>query len=137
MRRAFLLLMLLGGLGWWYWGRSVEPVRVIHAQLDAIDKGDYAVAYEYLSTAAKEQMTAQDFMTLVQGNSVIVKHYDRTFLSRKVENNVATINGTVEGIEEQVSDVHYVLVKEGERWKIQTFTWSPPRTISRKGFGVR
>ncbi len=128
MRKILIILVLLGTAGWWYWGRTLEPVRVIRAQLEAIDKENYARAYDYLAPAAKEQLAANGFEALVQANSVVAKNYGSTFLSRKIENNVATISGTVEGFDGKVSEVRYVLVKEGDRWMIQSFTWSAPRT---------
>jgi len=128
MRKTLIILVLLCGAGWWYWGRTLEPVRVIRAQLEAIDKENYAQAYDYLTPAAKEQLTANGFEALVRANSVVAKNYGSTFLSRKVENNVATISGTVEGFDGRVSEVRYILGKEGDRWMIQSFTWSAPRT---------
>ena len=130
--RTLLVLVLLGGAGWWFWGRTLEPVRVIRAQLEAIDKENYAQAYDYLAPTAKERLTARGFEALVRANSVVAKNYDSTFFSRKVENNVATISGTVEGFDGQVSEVRYILVKEGDRWMIQSFSWSAPRTTGKK-----
>jgi len=132
MRKTLIILVLLGGAGWWYWGRTLEPVRVIRAQLEAIDKENYAQAYNYLAPAAKEQLTANGFEAVVRANSAVAKHYGSTFLSRKVENNVATISGTVEGFDGQVSEARYILVKEGDRWMIQRFTWSAPRTTGER-----
>ena len=128
MRKNLIILVLLGGVGWWFWGRTLEPVRVIRAQLEAINTGNYTQAYDYLSPAAKKQLTAHDFEALVLASSVISNNYGSTFLSRKVENNVATISGTLQGWDGQVRDVRYILVKEGDRWMIQSFTWSPPTT---------
>src|SRR5215510_16264100 len=128
MRRKLVILLLLGGVGWWSWGRTLEPVRVIRAQLEAIDKANYAQAYDYLSQAAKKQLTANDVEALVRATSVVSKNYASTFLWRKVENNVATISGTLQGFDGQVREVRYILVKEGDRWLIQSFTWSPPPT---------
>jgi len=122
MRKKLIILVLLGGAGWWFCGRTLEPVRVIRAQLDAIDRGNYAQAYDYFSPAAKKQLTANEFEALVQATSVISRNYGSTFLWRKVENNVATISGTLQGMDGQVRDVRYILVKEGDRWLIQSFT---------------
>lgn len=132
MRKTLIILVLLGGAAWWYWGRTLEPVRVIRAQLDAIDKENYAQAYNYLTPGAKEQLTANGFEALVRANSVVAKNYGSTFLSRKVEDNVATVSGTLEGFDGQVSEVRYVLVKEGDRWMIQSFTWSAPRIMEER-----
>ena len=128
MQKKLIILVLLGGVGWWFWGRTLEPVRVIRAQLEAINTGNYAQAYDYLSPAAKKQLTANDFEALTRATSVISKNYGSTFLSRKVENNVATISGTLQGFDGQVREVRYILVKEGDRWMIQSFTWSSSPT---------
>jgi|SRR5881397_3659119 hypothetical protein len=132
MRKTLIILVLLGGAGWWYWGRTLEPVRVIRAQLLAIDKENYAQAYDYLTPAAKERLTANGFEALVRANSAVSKNFGSTFLSRKVEDNVASISGTLEGFDGQVSEVRYVLVKEGDRWMIQSFTWSAPGTTGER-----
>ena len=128
MRNKLVILVLLGGFGWWFWGRTLEPVRVICAQLEAIDRANYMQAYDYLSSVAKWQLTANDFEALARATSVVSKNYGSTFLSRNVENNVATISGTLEGLDGQVREVRYTLVKEGNRWLIQSFTWPSPPT---------
>src|SRR5437867_12714403 len=132
MRKTLIILVLLGGAGWWYWGRTLEPVRVIRAPLAAVDKQNYAQAYDYLVPAAKERLPANDFEALVRANRAVEKNFGSTFLSRRVEGNVATISGTLEGFNGQVSEVHYILVKEGDRWLIQSFTWSTPGTTGER-----
>ena len=108
---------------------------MIRAQLEAINRGNYAQAYDYLSPAAKKQLTANDFEALTRATSVISKNYGSTFLSRKVENNVATISGTLQGFDGQVREVRYILVKEGDRWMIQSFTWSSSQTTGETRLG--
>ena len=135
MQKKLLILVLLGGVAWWFWGRTLEPVRVIRAQLEAIDTGNYAQAYDYLSPAAKTQLTANDFEALVLATSVVSSNDGSTFLSRKVDNNVATITGTLHGIDGQVLEVRYILVKEGDRWMIQSFTWSSSQTTGETRLG--
>lgn len=121
--RIVVVVVLLGGVFWWLWGRTLEPVRVIRAQLQAINEGQYEQAYRYLSTDAQSRVSMEEFLALVRGNSRIMRTYDSTFLSRKIENNVATIDGSVKGEDGQVSDVRYVLMKSGGQWMIQSFKW--------------
>ncbi|MBI4400995.1 MAG: DUF4864 domain-containing protein [Nitrospirae bacterium] len=121
--RTVVVVVLLGGVFWWFWGRTLEPVRVIRAQLQAINQGQYDQAYNYLSTDAQSRVSMQEFQALAQGNSRIMRTYDSTFLSRKIENNVATIGGSLKGEDGQVSEVQYVLVKSGGQWMIQSFKW--------------
>jgi hypothetical protein len=123
MRKAVVVAVLLAGVGWWFWGRTLEPVRVIRAQLAAISKEDYTQAYGFLSTPAKGRLTIQDFEALCRKNSSVMKSLDSTFFSRSIENNTATISGSLTGLDGRVSEVEYTLVKEGDRWVIESFRW--------------
>jgi len=123
MRKALVVVVLLGGLGWWFWGRTLEPVRVIRAQLAAINQEDYAQAYNYLSAAAKAKLSIGDLQALSRKNSTVMKTLDSTFFSRTIEENTATISGSLRGLDGRVSEVYYVLVKESDRWVIESFRW--------------
>jgi hypothetical protein len=127
MSKTLVIAVVLGTAGWWYWGRTLEPVRVIRAQLEAIEKGDMSQAYGYLTPEAQRSIPITAFEARARGHSGVAKAYDSTFLTRHIEQNVATISGTVDGYDGQVSNVSYVLIKEEGGWKIQSFNWSPPR----------
>ena len=58
---------------------------------------------------------------MVQKNPVIANNYTGEFLSRKIENNVATFSGHVRTFNREKVPVTYVLMKEGNRWVIQDF----------------
>jgi len=123
MRKALVVVVLLGGVGWWFWGRTLEPVRVIRAQLAAINQEDYVQAYSYLSAAAKAKLSIGDLQALSRKNTTVMKTLDSTFFSRTIEENTATISGSLTGLDGRVSEVYYVLVKEKDRWAIQSFHW--------------
>lgn len=121
MRKFIIFIVLLCGFAWWFWGRTLEPAKIIHAQLEAISQHDYQKAYGYLSTTAKSGLPLESFQEMVQKNPVVANNYTGEFLSRKIENNVATFSGYVRTFNKEKVSVTYVLMKEGDRWVIQDF----------------
>lgn len=122
--RILAVLSMLGMLGFGYWwGQTLKPVGMIRAQLQAIEEGEYWRAYNYLSATTKENLSFDEFVALIQENSVVMEPRDSTFLSRNVDGTIAIMSGVLEGYSEHVSDVRYVLVKEDDQWKITSFEW--------------
>jgi hypothetical protein len=131
MRKAVVFLAVVIGLGWWYWGRTLEPVEVIRAQLTAINQRDYARAYSYLSRSAQDKLPLLDFQQLIEAQPQVLSTYDSVFLWRKIDNDTATIRGTLESGNLQQTGARYVLVKEKQKWVIDSFQWqdiTPRRT---------
>jgi hypothetical protein len=126
MRKFLIFALIVGSPVWWFWGRMVEPARVIEAHLHAISHGEYQKAYGYLSANARRRLSLQAFQELVLKNAVVRYNYTSEFLSRKLENNVATFHGTVRTFNSQTAPASYVLIKEGDRWMIQEFSFAPP-----------
>lgn len=131
MKRMVGVILVLGVLDFAYWwGQTVKPVGIIRAQLQAIDEGAYPQAYDYLSSTAKATLSFNEFVELIQNNSVVAETRDSTFLSRSMNGTngtTATISGILEGYGSDVSDTHYRLVKEDDQWRIESFEWGPPR----------
>lgn len=121
--KGLLVVLLICGSWWWFWGRTDGAVKVIEAQLQAIDGRDYATAYGYLSTEAKAAMTAEDFQERVQKNIIVTNRANTKFFSRSIDNDVATISGTIEALDNSKTEARYVLIKEGDRWVIQSFSF--------------
>jgi Domain of unknown function (DUF4864) len=130
VRKYWLLILIAVAAGWWFWGRSLEPVRVIRAQLEAIHKENFPRAYGYLSQSARTALTPEQFEAQVRTNSVVLHTMDTMFLYRKIGRDKATIRGELEGTDGQECDASYVLVKDGEQWEIATFQWSRPRLVT-------
>lgn len=121
MNKLVLAAVIIGSLVWWFWGRTLEPARVIQAQLEAISHNDYPTAYGFLSSAAKEKMTIAQFRETVEKNRVVAENYTSEFLDRKIENNVATFKGTIRTLGALTTPATFIVVKEGDRWVIQEF----------------
>jgi len=95
-----------------------EPVKVVRAQLDAINRNNYLAAYNYCSSAFKQNTSAPEFAVFLESNPVM-KTSDSTFSNRSINNGVATIQGTLTGRNGQVVTVKYTLVRERDQWVIQ------------------
>ena len=44
MKKLILFVLIPCGLAWWFWGRTLEPAKVVHAQLEAISQHNYQKA---------------------------------------------------------------------------------------------
>ncbi len=121
--KPLVIILVICGLYWWFWGRTAGPVNVIEAQLQAIDKRDFATAYGYLAEKTKATMTPEDFQERVYRSGPVMGRAKSQFLSRTIQNDVATIAGTIESLDTKQAQVRYVLVKEGDHWVIQSFSF--------------
>ncbi len=121
--RGLIIVVVICGSWWWFWGRIDGAVQVIEAQLQAVDKRDFAAAYDYLSTKAKTTMAPEEFQERIEKNGPVMGRAKSQFWSRSIENGVATISGTIESLDTKQTKARYVLVKEGDRWVIQSFSF--------------
>lgn len=121
--KGLLIIVLILGSYWWFWGRTDSAVSVIEAQLQAVEKREFAAAYNYLATKTKAAMTPEDFQNRVEKNDVVMGRAKSQFWSRSIENDVATISGTIESLDTKQTKARYVLIKENDRWVIQSFSF--------------
>jgi hypothetical protein len=121
MRKFLIFILIPCGLAWWFWGRTLEPAKVVHAQLEAISQHDYQKAYSYLSAGTKSRLPFESFQEIVQKNPVVANNYTSEFLSRKMEHNTAIFSGNVRSFNSEKVAVTYVLMKEADGWVIQEF----------------
>jgi hypothetical protein len=116
-----LIIGVIAGMGWWFWGRTLEPARVVHAQLEAIGKHDYQAAYDLLSDNAKNRLTLEQFVELVQRNKIVENNYTSDFLDRRMEKDIARFSGTVRALGREKTAAAFTVVKQGDRWLIDEF----------------
>ncbi len=113
-----------GGIFWFVWEATAEPVRVTREHLDAINQEDYPRAYGLLSASLQAELSLDDFTEHVRQSPHIFKTSDSTFSNRKIENDVCTLRGTLtSSIEGGKTPVRVTLVKEGGQWRIRGFRW--------------
>ena len=121
--KGLIIVILICGSWWWFWGRTDAAVTVIEAQLQALEKRDYATAYDYLATKTKATMAPEEFQERMEKNVAVMDRAKSQFWSRSIENDVATISGTIESLSTKQTKARYVLIKEGDRWVIQSFSF--------------
>ena len=121
--KGLIIVVLIVGSWWWFWGRMDGAVKVIEAQLQAVDKRDFAAAYDYLSTKAKADISFEEFKERILKHGPVMDRSKSQFWSRSFSNDVATISGTIESLDTKQTKARYVLVKEDERWVIQSFSF--------------
>lgn len=121
--KGLIIVLLICGSWWWFWGRADGAVKVIEAQLQAIDKREFATAYDYLSTKAKASMSAEEFHERVYRNGPVMERAKSQFWSRSIDNDVATISGTIESLNTKQTKARYVLIREDDHWAIQSFSF--------------
>jgi len=121
--KGLIIVLLICGSWWWFWGRADGAVKVIEAQLEAVEKRDYASAYDYLATRTKAAMTPEEFQARFEKNPVVMGRAKSQFWSRSIENDVATISGIIESLDTKQIRARYVLIKENDRWVIQSFSF--------------
>jgi hypothetical protein len=119
--KTVLIIGVIVGMGWWFWGRTLEPAKVVHAQLEAIGKHDYQAAYDLLSDNAKNRLTLEQFVELVQRNKIVENNYTSDFLDRRMEKDIARFSGTVRALGREKTPASFTVVKQGDRWMIEEF----------------
>ncbi len=124
---GLLFILLIGAIGggifWFVWEATSEPVKVTREHLGALNREDFPAAYAHLSTSLQAELSLEQFTSLVRQNPQVFKTSDSTFSNRKIENDVCTLRGTVTSTEGGKTPVRVTLVKEGGQWRIRGFRW--------------
>jgi hypothetical protein len=100
------------------WIATSGPVKVIDAQLAALNEGDLQKAYDFCSQGFKNATSFEKFKAFVEANPQVFKSKDSSFTKRNISGNQGTFRGTITGQDGTVTPVKYTMVKEGESWKI-------------------
>ena len=121
--KGLIIVVLICGSWWWFWGRMDGAVKVIESQLQAIDRRDFATAYDYLATRTKASMSPEEFQDRVYRSGPVMDRAKSQFWSRSMENDVATISGTIESLNTKQAKARYTLVQEDDHWVIRSFAF--------------
>lgn len=103
------------------------PVEVANLQLAAIKNGETRKAYNYGSIDFKNSVSYTRFKEFINANPSIKENKSASFNKRNIENNVATISGTLESDKGAVTPVEYRFVKENGEWRILFINLNQPR----------
>ena len=103
-----------------------SPARTIEDHLKAINSGNYEVAYRHFSQDLKGDVSYQDFRDKLEEFSPLLPSRESTFSNVDIQNDKASIEGTLTGRDGAIFPVSYELIKEKGEWKISTYEWTSP-----------
>jgi len=141
-----LVMVFLGVIGGGAYFMTAGAVEVVRAQIADVRKGDMNAAYGRMTEEYKAQHPMEEFVALVDAHPALKENTDSTFLSRNVQNDTATISGTLIGAAGVEEDVVYRLVKQTGGWKINEIEFGeatsvdgaePPPAAARSSGGLR
>jgi len=83
---VLVIVLLAVGAGIFFWGMSLsnEPVKVIQAQLAAIDNNDFATAYGYLAPQIRSDMPLEQYRGFIEQHSALLKGQHASFPFRQL-----------------------------------------------------
>ena len=99
--------------------------EVADQQLVALRAGDYAKAYSYTSKDFQNSTSLDKFKEFVDSYPSLKNNESSSFSTRKMENDVGTLEGTLKSKDGGVTPVVYKLVKENNEWKILSIQLNP------------
>jgi hypothetical protein len=123
-------LLLLGAIAGFFFSRffsyTSRPKMVIQNQVDAINEGNYQLAYGYFSLTYQKTLSISDFRQKLKAFSGLLPIRDLNLRSVTIRNHRALVDGTFSGSTGVIFPVHYVLIQDKEDWKILDYEWTPP-----------
>ncbi|HET6266342.1 MAG TPA: DUF4864 domain-containing protein [Acidobacteriota bacterium] len=130
LKYFFGCFLILAGLAAFFAGKFYStlkgPNRVVKKHLEAINSGDFELAYTQFSSRYKTTTTLGEFRTDLRSFAPLLP-YKSYHLSRVEVNGAnAIVEGTVTGRDGSIFPVHYELIREKDKWRIKTFQWTSP-----------
>lgn len=121
----FFILSIVGTFIVVFSKLSVPPVKAVEAQLTYLKQGNFDTAYGLFSNLGKKNMSLDQFKKFVSTNSTLLDFKTDFFSNERVQNDQATINGTVTGEDGTKLPVEYRLINENGSWKILSIVVNP------------
>ena len=116
-----LLLGVLGFMG--IFGMafiSTQPAaQAVQAMLSDAKAGRTEAAYARFGSAYQAKVSQGQFAAIVAATPVLGQNADATFMSRKVDNDMATLEGKLVAADKSEVPAVFRLKKEGGDWKIE------------------
>ncbi len=123
------LLLTLIGVGLIYFFISnigKEELQMVNDQLSALRHNDIDRAYSYCSLAFQKSTSRDDFLNMVEDYPILknAKEFTSNDRSKNV-GGLTILKGTITGGDGSKLPAEYQLVRENEKWKIQSVKLSP------------
>jgi hypothetical protein len=102
------------------------PSKMLEDHIEAINQGNYELAYTYFAADLKEDVSLQEFREQLDGFSTLLPTRDNSFAHIKIVNNRASVDGTMTGRDGSIFPIQYELIREQGVWKISNYQWTNP-----------
>lgn len=123
-------LVVIGIIAGLFFGRffnfTNQPKKTVQNQIDAINEGNYRLAYSYFSTAYQKTVDLSSFRDGLKSFAPMLPIKEVNLSSVNIRNNRALIEGTLGGANGVIFPIHYELLRENHEWKILRYEWTPP-----------
>ena len=107
-----------------FWATS-GPIKVVEEQLVYLRNNDLEGAYRLNSGDFQKATSLPRFRQFVAAYPSLAQNHQANFSSRKVENGIGYIEGSLTAVDGSRTPVQYQLVKENDQWKILYIEMAP------------
>jgi Domain of unknown function (DUF4864) len=123
-----LLLTLIGVALIYFFISNIgkEELKMVNDQLSALHHNDIDRAYSYCSLAFQKSITKDDFFNMVEDYPILknAKGFSSNDRSKNV-GGLTVLKGTITGEDGSKLPAEYQLVRENEKWRIQSVKLTP------------
>jgi predicted component of type VI protein secretion system len=122
------LVVFLGSIAVFFgsiWMATQGPVDDTRAQLQRIAAGDLEAAYAELAEAYRAQDSRESFAAFVAAHPCHTDFAEATFTSRSVQDETATLEGTLSTSSGDTEAVRILLANERGQWRISGIGFDP------------
>ncbi len=122
----FLTLIAVGLIYFFISNIGKEELQIVNDQLSALSHNDIDRAYSYCSLAFQKSTNREDFLNMVEDYPILknAKEFSSNDRSKNV-GGLTILKGTITGGDGSKLPAEYQLVRENEKWKIQSVKLSP------------
>jgi hypothetical protein len=135
-------LLIGGGIGFVvYKGyRTFQaPTAEVKAHLADVKAGNLDAAYARLTPAYQSEVSKEEFQAFAGKHATFGQNADSTFSNIQIQNDTATLGGSLRGADGAAEDASFKLVQQGGAWRISDIEVGgerPQEAIPDTGSGV-
>jgi flagellar basal body-associated protein FliL len=93
--------------------------------LSQVAAGQIDMAYESASIQFKQEVSKADFAGFLDKHPMLKKFKSSSFNSFNIQNNFATVSGTITATDGQVSPIEVNLINENGAWHVEAVNLNP------------
>jgi hypothetical protein len=115
------------------------PTAEVKAHLADVKAGNLDAAYARLAPAYQSEVSKEELQAFAAKHAVFAQNADSTFSSVQIQNETATLGGSLRGADGTREDASFKLVSQGGAWKITDIEVGgerPQEAIPDTGSGV-